>query len=82
MTPIFKLSEMVKKKSPRIFYMTPIFKLSEISTSYFVSGYYLYGSSDLHTIRKIIKENKNENPQINLKLKYEWLKDNHPELLI
>ena len=62
--------------------MTPIFKLSEISTSYFVSDYYLDRSSDLHAIRKIIKENKKENPRINLKLKYEWLKDNHQELLI
>lgn len=68
--------------------MKPIFKLSKISkfsensTSYFVSGDYLDGSNDLHVIKTIIEENKNENTSINLKLKYDWLKDNHPEYLI
>ena len=68
MKPIFKLSK--------------ISKFSEISTSYFVSGDYLDGSSDLHIIKTILPENQIENPKINLKLKYEWLKKNYPELLI
>lgn len=70
--------------------MKPIFKLfTEARTSknnkftyYSVSGVYADGSSDLHIIRTIINENQKSDPPINLKLKYEWLKENHPELLI
>lgn len=49
---------------------------------YSVFGSYIDGTTDLHIIETIINENKNENPRFNLKLKYEWLKENHPELLI
>lgn len=70
--------------------LKPVFKLfTEAHTSkdnkftyYSVSGVYEDGNSDLHIIKTIIKENQNQNPQINLKLKYEWLKENYPELLI